>query len=186
MCTYLAKNNIPVINADEVYHSLLVKSSPCTLALADEFGTEILSPDGTPDRKKLGAIVFSSEEKLKKLNSIVLKFVIDEINEMIKRLELGGEARVVLDAPTLIESGFNKECDAVISVLSPKQTRIERIRERDNISRDDALLRVNAQKSDEFYIENSDYVIMNEADTAALISAVNEIFDRIENGGADE
>ena len=103
LCTYLAKKNIPVINADEVYHSLLVKGSPCTLALADEFGCEILSDDGTPDRKKLGAIVFSSDEKLKKLNSIVLGFVIDKINELIEKLAAQGEKNVALDAPTLIE-----------------------------------------------------------------------------------
>ena len=147
LCTYLAANKMPVINADEVYHSLLSKGSPCTLALADEFGHEILCPDGTPDRKKLGAIVFSSDEKLQKLNSIVLGFVIDKINEIIEELNANGEKNVVIDAPTLIESGFDKHCNTVISVLAPKKDRIERIKARDNISADAALLRVNAQKN---------------------------------------
>ena len=190
LCTYLAEKNIPIIDADEVYHSLLVKDSPCTLALAKEFGGDILSVDGTPDRKKLGAIVFSSDEKLEKLNSIVLKFVIDKINELIEALAQKGEANVVLDAPTLIESGFSKQCDSVVSILAPKQKRIERIRVRDNISEEAALLRINAQKSDEFYIDNSDFVIMNDSDTDALIASVDELFGRItkdtHSGGGDE
>ena len=186
LCTYHAEKNIPVINADEVYHSLLVKGSSCTLALADEFGCEILSPDGTPDRKKLGAIVFSSDEKLQKLNSIVLKFVIDKINEIIEELDSKGEINVVLDAPTLIESGFNKHCSTVISVLAPKDDRIERIKVRDNISADAALLRVNAQKKDEFYIENSDHVIINDSDEETLYKSFDKIFSIITNGGANE
>ena len=190
LCTYLASKGIPVINADEVYHSLLVKNSPCTLALAKEFGEEILSPEGTPDRKKLGAIVFSSDEKLKRLNSIVLGFVIDKINEIIASLEKEGQRTVVLDAPTLIESGFSKECDSVLSVLSPKQDRLRRIVKRDGISEEAALLRTNAQKSDEFYTENSHHVIINDSGTESLYRAFEEIYGKDlyigACGGADE
>ena len=176
LCTYLAKKGVPVIDADEVYHSLLVKNSPCTLALAKEFGEEILSPDGTPDRKKLGAIVFSSDEKLKRLNSIVLGFVIDKINEIIASLEMQGQKCVVLDAPTLIESGFSKECSSVLSVLSPKQDRVRRIVIRDGITEEAALLRINAQKSDEFYTENSHHVIINDSCAESLYEAFEKIY----------
>ncbi len=186
LCTYLAKKNIPVINADEVYHSLLVKDSPCTLALAGEFGTDILCEDGTPDRKKLGSIVFSSEEKLKKLNSIVLGFVINKINELIEALAEKGEKNVVLDAPTLIESGFAKHCNTVISVLAPKKDRIERIKSRDNITKEAVLLRVNAPQTDGFYIENTNCVIINDSNENALYESFEELFTLITNGGADE
>ena len=186
LCTYLAEKNIPVINADEVYHSLLVKNSPCTVALACEFGADILSPDGTPDRKKLGAIVFSSDEKLEKLNSIVLGFVIDRINEIIRSFEARGEKNVVLDAPTLIESGFSRECNTVVSVLAPRAERIERIMTRDNISEEAALMRVNAQKSDEFYIENSSCVIMNDSGADELYKSFDKLFAQIVTGGTDE
>ena len=186
LCTYLAEKNIPVINADEVYHSLLVKDSPCTVALADEFGEGILAPDGTPDRKRLGAIVFSSDEKLEKLNSIDLGFVIDKINKIIRSLALKGEKTVVLDAPTLIESGFSRECDTVISVLAPKQARIERIKIRDNIPEEAALMRVNAQKNDDFYRENSNHVIMNDSGTDELYRSFDKLFGGIINGDTYE
>ena len=186
LCTYLAEKRIPVVNADEVYHSLLSKDSPCTAALVCEFGADILSPDGTPDRKKLGAIVFSSDEKLKRLNSIVLGFVIDKINELIRSLEAQGEKNVALDAPTLIESGFSCECDTVVSVLAPKSERIERIMLRDGISRDAALMRVNAQKPDEFYIENSHHVIMNVSGADELYKSFDELFTKVIKGGTNE
>ena len=177
VCTYLAKRNIPVINADEVYHSLLKKDSPCTLALAKAFGDEILSAEGTPDRKKLGGIVFSSDEKLELLNSIVLKFVIDEINEMIVKLAASGKENVVVDAPTLIESGFSADCDSVISILAPKEERIKRICERDGITRERATLRIEAQKSDEFYINNSHHILINDTDEAAFYKKAEALFN---------
>lgn len=186
LCTYLAEKSIPVINADEVYHSLLVKDSPCTAALADEFGEGILAVDGTPDRKKLGAIVFSSDEKLERLNSIVLGFVIDKINKIIRSLAHKGAKTVVLDAPTLIESGFSRECDTVVSVLAPKQERIERIKLRDNITEEAALMRVNAQKSDDFYRENSHYVIMNDSGSDELYNSFDKLLAEIANGDTHE
>ena len=179
VCTYLAKRNIPIIDADEVYHSLLTGGSPCTLALAKEFGKEILDNNRAPDRKKLGAIVFSSDEKLQKLNSIVLGFVIDKINEMIAELSAAGEKNVAVDAPTLIESGFHKECDSVVSILAPKEVRIKRICERDGISKDRAILRINAQKNDDFYKNNSDHIIINDADEDTFYKKAEELFCRI-------
>ena len=76
----LSKREIPTVDADGVYHSLLTKDSDCTRALVAEFGDSILDKNGAPDRKKLGAIVFNSKEKLERLNSIVLGFVIVKIN----------------------------------------------------------------------------------------------------------
>ena len=178
---HLAKKGIPVIDADAVYHSLLTKGSDCTKALTDEFGTEILNENGEPDTKKLGAIVFKSEEKLKKLNSLVLGFVIDKINDMISELEKANHTAVILDAPTLIESGFSAECDHVISIIADKEVRINRICERDNISIEKASMRVSAQKADDFYVNNSEYVITNDSNQTELLCRVDELFGKLLN-----
>ena len=172
--TLFSEKGLPVIDADKVYHSLLKKDSECTKALVGEFGAEILNENGEPDTKKLGAIVFCSDEKLKRLNSLVLGFVIKEINGMISRLDADGHSAVAVDAPTLIESGFSKECDCVISILASAEKRIERICLRDNISREKALMRVNAQKKDDFYISNSDLVITNDGSTNEFFARAKE------------
>ena len=181
LSTLFSEKGLPVIDADKVYHSLLKKDSECTKALVGEFGAEILNENGEPDTKKLGAIVFSSDEKLKRLNSLVLGFVIKEINGMISMLDADGHSAVAVDAPTLIESGFSKECDCVISILASAEKRIERICLRDNISREKALMRVNAQKKDDFYISNSDLVITNDGSTSEFFArakaALQEFLD---------
>ncbi len=152
---------IKTINADELYHSMLNPPSECLDAIKNAFGDNVLADDGSLDRAALSAIVFTDEQKLKLLNRTVLDIVVKEIQRIIKYLESIGEGTVVIDAPTLIESGFNNECNIVISVLSPKDERSKRIAERDNISNEKATERIHAQKPDAFYIENSDFIIYN-------------------------
>ena len=86
---------------------------------------------------------------------------------------------MLVDAPLLFESGFNRECDAVISIIADKEKRIERIALRDNITREAAEKRIAAQLSDAFLIENSDYVIENSGSTEELKGRVAEIAAKI-------
>lgn len=164
----LRSKNIPVIDADDVYHRLLVPPSECLDALTSAFGNGILDGDGCLDRTALSGIVFADESKLALLNETVLTFVIDKIRSILSELEREGNTAAAVDAPTLIESGFNTECDAVVSILSNKDIRTERIMSRDRISRDAALSRISAQKPDGFYREHSDYVIINNGDIEDL------------------
>lgn len=178
-CQALKNRLVPFIDADKVYHSLLTPSSECTNALVSEFGAEILDVEGAPDRKKLGAIVFSSKEKLEKLNSLVLHFVIENMRATISALDAAGVKNVLVDAPTLIESGFHLECDTVISVIAPRESRIERILLRDGITREAAEKRVDSQHQDEFYITHSDIVIKNDSSPEELLARANEVLDAI-------
>ena len=163
-CNFLNKDNVPMIDADKLYHSMLVSGSPCTAAISKEFGDGVLDEDGCPDRKKLSDIVFSSPEKLIRLNTVVLGFVLDEIRSLISEAEQKGYKNILIDAPTLIESGFHRECNYVVSIIAPKEERIKRICLRDGIDLSRARARVEAQKADEFYIENSDFVLVNDSD----------------------
>ena len=172
----LQKLNITVIDADEVYHSLLVPPSDCLLAIKRTFGDDVLNSDGTLSRPRLASIVFNDKEKLLLLNETVLPFVLDRIRELIARSE---SELVAVDAPTLIESGFNKECDAVISVICPIEARIERIIKRDGITKEAAMERVSAQKPDSFYTHTSDAVIINDPDEATLRQQIPEILSRL-------
>lgn len=171
----LEAKGIPCIDADEVYHSLLVPPSPCLDALRSAFGDSVFYTDGSLDRSALGRIVFSDADKLDLLNSTVLSFVIDKTRTLIKELGNAGHCAVAVDAPTLIESGFDKECDTVVSVIAPKHVRIERIMKRDGISLADAELRVKAQKDDSFYINASDTVITNSDSRDSVEEKISEL-----------
>lgn len=172
---YFASLNITTINADELYHSMLVPPSLCLDAIREKFGDEVFSSDGTLSRERLGNIVFNDKEKLDLLNGTVLSIVLDEIRRQIAILEKSGADFLIIDAPTLIESGFHRECDAVISVIAPRDERIKRISLRDGISVERATERVRAQKDDLFYAESSDEVIYNDTTEADFILKIKEI-----------
>ncbi len=168
------------IDADVVYHRLTSSDTPCLRELAGTFGDEIVTPDLKLDRPKLAAIVFAdgAEEKRRLLNAITHKYVLDEIRRIIREAE-GSYAAAVIDAPLLFESGFNTECDLVVSVIAPRDIRVARITERDGISREQAERRIDSQLDDEFLRHHSDIIIENKGDLVWLSAEVKKITDRI-------
>ena len=176
---YLSSKSLPVINADEVYHSLLIPPSECLDKLRAAFGNDIFTGDGSLDRKKLASLVFGDKTKLALLNATVLDGVLKETREIIKQYEDNGASVVFVDAPTLIESGFHKECNTVISVIASKEIRIERIILRDNITKAKAEERIFAQKSDDFYYSHSDFVIINNTTEESFLSQAKTVLKGI-------
>ena len=176
LCQYLAQSGVIHIDADAVYHNLLVPPSPCLAAIRENFGDGVFLPDGTLDRGALGAIVFSDQAKLELLNETVLSFVTRKLHRMFLTFRENGENYIALDAPTLIESGLDRNCNSVLSVLAPREERIRRIMERDGIDRERAQKRTDAQKSDDFYREHSDLVLMNNGSPEALLAPLPELF----------
>lgn len=172
----VSEYGISVIDADKLYHSLLVPPSRCLDLIRDAFGDGVFNADGTLDRPALASVVFSDESKLRLLNATVLSVVVDEMKSIIAKLSANGERAIIVDAPTLIESGFNAECDLVISVISDADTRAERISERDAIGHDDAMRRINAQSPDDFYKANSDFVIFNDGNIDTLKAKAEKIY----------
>ena len=160
--TLLTEKGHPCINADELYHSMLIPPSKILDAIKTNFGEEFLLQNGSLDRKKLGKHVFSSKERLKLLNETVLPIVTEKIAEIADEYERSGATLLIIDAPTLFESGYDKSCDITVSIIASKEARTDRIADRDKISLEDAILRTNAQKDDSFYYEKSDYVIVND------------------------
>jgi dephospho-CoA kinase len=165
LCAIAKGYGIKSIDTDAVYHSLLVPPSPCLDELVREFGAEILLPDGTLSRPALSSIVFDEKDtaktKLARLGEITHKYVLDRAREIINTANNKGETAIIVDAPALYESGFDKECDFVICLLADPSLRLERIIDRDSISKERADARINGQKSDDFYSSRADYTITN-------------------------
>lgn len=182
-CSFLEMNDdILIIDTDSLYHTMISSTSVTTDALTDEFGTEILNDNGGIDRKKLGAIVFSDREKLKRLNSIAHFHILKETQKIIA---VSKRPITVIDAPQLFESGFDKECDVVIGVVAEKELRIDRIMRRDRISREVALKRIDNQYSDSWFREKCDIIIENNSgdlgDQAKhVISELERLYDEKE------
>lgn len=154
-----------VIDADKIGHSILLSGSSAYNEIVASFGEGILSLDGEIDRKKLGSIVFSNPEKLKILNKITH----EKINAVIKNIiEVCDNDVIVLEAAVLFESGMDEICDVIIAVIAAKEKRAMRISERDGITLDSALSRINSQKNDDFYISRADRIIYNNGSISKL------------------
>lgn len=150
-----------VLDADKIYHRLIESPSPCVEAIAKEFGSGVLSGDAI-DRAKLREIVFSDDEKLRALNAITHKYVIDEIEKGIDLAARNGVPYIIIDAPLLLESGLDKRCDLVIAVLANSKTRIDRIVSRDGITKEAARERIEKQIPEEELSHLCDAVIRND------------------------
>ena len=149
------KMGIKVIDCDKLARKAVERGSEGLKALVNAFGSDILASDGSLDRKAMAKKAFSSRENTELLN----KTLLPHISELVKS-QLDAE-RILLDAPTLFESGLDSICDKTVAVLSDPAKRLARIMERDSLTSDEALQRMNAGKNDKFYIERSDHIIYN-------------------------
>lgn len=186
LCEIALELGIKSINADKVYHGLLIPPSPCLNDIVSMFGSRVLTADGLLDRAVLASIVFENgaEDKLAKLNEITHKYVKEEFRRIISAMTNKGEKWVIVDAPTLYESKFDRECDFTIAIIADKAIRANRIIERDALSVSRAEQRLSAQKSDDFFTERSDFVIYNNGDKNALKRSFENIITKY--GGIDE
>lgn len=176
LCGILSDFGIPSVNADEVYHALLVPPSECADAILKEFGDA--ATEGKLDRKKLAAKVFSDKKALERLNEIAFGFICPEVKRIVSEYAAQGCHALLLDAPTLYESGLDKICAFVICVNAPFEERLRRIRIRDGISEESALMRLNA-RDESFFEARADYVVLNESrNTLRLRSQVVEILKK--------
>ena len=174
-----AAHALPVINADEVYHALLIPPSLCLDELTHRFGLGILAPNGTLNRHALAEIVFSDTDALAALNEITHHHVMSEIRRRLEQLRQENVVAVVIDAPQLFEAGAEKDCNVIVSVLAEKQLRLRRIMMRDGITEEAAIGRMAVQKSDEFFRAHSDYVIENNESGDLLSDAVRKILSEM-------
>lgn len=162
-----------VIDCDITARKAVEKGTKGLMALVNTFGEDILFSDGSLNRKALAQKAFSTPQNTELLNKILLPF----ITELVLK-ECEGD-KVLLDAPTLFESGLNEKCTATVGVLADRETRIERIKNRDNLSEDEALTRINAGKTDEFYKQNADFVIYNNGETEEFQKEFEVILSKI-------
>lgn len=146
---------IMVIDCDKVARIAVEPGRSGLKAIIEVFGKTILNPDGTLNRKALAKAAFCDKEHTELLNKTLLPHIVKLIKEMMT------EDKILLDAPTLFESGLDSICNKTVAVLADKDIRLKRITSRDKIDTDSALLRINAGKDDEFYLEKADYCVYN-------------------------
>ncbi len=179
VCKVFAESGFAIINADKISRMVMEKGTPCLAEVTECFGKSILNGDGSLDRQKLANIVFNDKEKLKQLNAISHPYITTEILNMINKYGGEGSKYVLLDAPTLFESGADDFCDLIISVTAPERLRTERIAARDGLTAEQIKERFSSQRTEEFFINHSDFIIKNHGTVTELIEKVREVAEKI-------
>ena len=179
--TVAQKHGFYVIDCDKVAREVSLRKEVLN-ALCGVFTDDILNSDGTLNRRLLASRAFKDESSTEKLNQTILPFITAEISDLIEK---SAYKYVLLDAPTLFESGADKFCTVTVGVIALKSIRLARITDRDNITVKEAERRINAGKSDEFFKENCDYVLTNNSDKNNFINNFDILLKNILGGNCN-
>ncbi len=158
------------IDADKVAHEVL-REKEVKVQLCERFGDDILDEQGEICRPALAKKAFASPAALSMLGAITYPVITKRILDKIDAFERQGESIIMLDAPTLYESGADKMCGKVVFVTADREVRKHRIMARDGLTEQAAELRLSAQKTDDFY-KSADFKIINNGQKDELEKAV--------------
>ncbi len=180
-------NNIIIIDADKIVHTIIKKNNPAYTEIVDYFGADLILDKANQeiDRKALGSIVFSDPLKLEFLTKTTHKYIISKILEDInyyKNLFNTNNLNnnfIIIDAPLLIEANLHKYVDTVWITNSSLDTRLKRLKSRDNLDENILLKRINNQTPFDINKKYADFIITN--NDLDNISLKNLIITKIEN-----
>lgn len=172
-------NGFCVIDADSISRN--VAQNPNFLDEVGELFPDCIS-DGKLERKKLANIVFNNKKALDDYTSLIYPYITFEIFKLIRYYKSQGALLIILDAPTLFESGLDEICKCIVSVTAPLNMKIERLLARDGIPYEMVYSRLSSQNNEDFFAQKSDYLISNDSTEDELyrktISVINSIKER--------
>jgi dephospho-CoA kinase len=156
----LAELGCRVLDADATAREVVAPGAAGLNSVVEAFGTEVLRADGTLDRTRLGAIVFSDEEKRQLLNSILHPFIIAAHDDQIRKWQRETpDGIAVIDAALMIESGGYRRFDKLIVVHCRPEVQLDRLISRDGLSPKEAARRIAAQMPQADKIKFADFLI---------------------------
>lgn len=153
-----------VIEADKIARDVVEPGTQTYRRIVETFGREVLSADGTIDRKRLGQIVFADDSARRRLNRITHSAIRRRIEEEVERLRGSNpDAIVLIDVPLLLDTTGPDtfDMDGVIVVTAAKDAQIERLMRRDTLAEEDAQRRVAAQRPVEEKAMEADWIVRN-------------------------
>ncbi len=172
----MSELGVYIIDTDVIAHRITEKGEECLKELADYFGNDILNDGGELNRKRLAQLAFADSESTEALNRITHKYIKEETIRLIEQTD---SDIVGIDGAVIIGSNIQPLCEFIVSVISEKEVRMQRLKERDNLSDEQINLRLSAQPDDKFYIENSLYIIYNNGDLKELQRQAQQLYKRI-------
>ena len=165
-----------VINADEVGHEVYLPGTAGWDEVVNTFGEDILAPDLTIDRAKLGELVFNSPEALSSLDAIMRPIILEEVRSRLAELRGKGTRVAVLEAALLVEAGWEGLVDEVWVTTAPLDVIMKRLAAKKRWSPEQVRQRIAAQNPVSLQIKSADLVIDTDKPLPELKAEIAQIF----------
>ncbi len=159
LCDAFARAGVPIYSADREAKRLMIEDERLRGAIIAEFSKEAYDKDGL-NRQYLARVVFSDQERLSTLNSIVHPAVMRDF-EMWSMMHAESMPYVILESAILFESGFDSCVDLSVAVLAPEELRLQRVVNRDDVSVEQVRARMAVQLNDEELCARANYTVVN-------------------------
>lgn len=173
---YLLSKGFQIIDADEIVKELKMKDKPIYLELIKRFDRKFLNSNNEVDNKSIAKFIYENDENRELINQIMHPLVYSEIK---RQIQLSNNNLIFVSVPLLFESKFDSLCDEIICVYANEKTQITRLMLRNNISYDEAKIRIDCQMPQEIKCKLSNYIIDNSNDLCYTIEQVNEIIRKV-------
>ncbi|MBI2878058.1 MAG: dephospho-CoA kinase [Candidatus Tectomicrobia bacterium] len=166
---------VPTFDADVMARQLTEPHQPAWREILGHFGEDLCLADGTLDRARLGTLVFSDPEKRRVLEGIVLPRMKEYLYGQRDQLAQQGKTFLIIEGATILEANYRGFCDSLIVVHTTPEVQLQRLIERNGYSREEALLRVQAQMPLEEKVKYADFVIYNTGSLEETLRQVREL-----------
>lgn len=169
------KLGVGTIDSDTLVHQALGPGTNATSVIARRFGNDVIAPDGSVDRPKLGALVFADDRARRDLEAVVHPLVYASITEWFENRKRAGDLLALADIPLLFETGREKEFDTVIVAACSPDEQARRIMARDGLTLEAARQRIAAQMPIDEKLKHADYIVW----TTGTLEETDRQIDRI-------
>ncbi len=178
----LRARGVPVLDADALARAVVAPGAPALARLAEAFGPQALAPDGSLDRRWMGARVFADPGERRRLEAITHPAIREAMAEEIGRLVAAGHSLVVYDVPLLYEVGLEALVESVVVVWTPRAVQLERLVRRDALLPAEAEARLGAQLPLDEKAARADFVVENDGPPEALAAKADRLLADLRQG----
>jgi dephospho-CoA kinase len=175
----LRARGVPVIDADELAREVVLPGTDGLAEVVRAFGAEYLSPDGTLDRKKLGAAVFLDDAKRRTLNAILHPRITARTVQVAAELGARGEPLACYEAALLVENGVSDAFRPLVVVSAPVDAQIGRAARRDGATDTEVRARIQAQMPLATKVKVADFVLENDGSLDDLRAKADDVLDAV-------
>jgi len=176
----LAGPDVRVLDADRMGHDIVNNDPAVRAALAAEYGAAVYFADGTLDRARVAAQVFDDPAALARLNALTHPRILSSLRAQLAEAAAAGfTGTIVVDAALMLDWGFERECDAVLAVVAPRESQLARLKASRGWDENEVRRRLARTRSNDDFAALADEVVVNDRGEADAVAAARAALARL-------